>query len=260
MGNIAHTVDRACKYAYRNGAVVYTYILRDLVIGTLYECAVYGVQRLAAACCDSRSHSRRIFFRNSYIYKLSACLISSAFPEAAYCGSTGGQNAYAFVLLHFFKKHLSCKVAVILAVKIKFRLSCFSIKRHMPVPVLLVFFRKRQTFSLFGNYMHCDRTLAVLYFTESGDKTFNIVAVLYEHIVKTHGCEQVRIGFSVAFTQSLEIFVHTAVVFGNRHFVIVYNNDKISVKLAGVVDGLKSFAAAERTIADYRNNVSAFVL
>ena len=72
----------------------------------------------------------------------------------------------------------------------------------MPVPVLLVFFRKRQTLSLFGNYMHCDRTLAVLYFTESGDKTFNIVAVLYEHIVNTHSCEQVRIGFSVALTQS----------------------------------------------------------
>ena len=128
----------------------------------------------------------------------------------------------------------------------------------MPVPVLLVFFRKRQTFSLFGNYMHCYRMLAVLYFTESGDKTFNIVAVLYEHIVKTHSCEQVRIGFSVAITQSLEIFVHTAVVFGNRH--IVYNNDKISVKFACVVYSLKSFAAAERTVAYYRNNVSAFVL
>ena len=260
MGNIAHTVDRACKYAYRNGAVVYTYILRNLVIGTLYKCAVYCVQRLSAACCNSRSHSRRIFFRNSYIYKLSACLISSAFPEAAYCGSTGGQNAYAFVLLHFFKKHLSCKVAVILAVIIVLCLACFNVKRHMPVPVLLVFFRKRQTLSLFGNYMHCDRTLAVLYLTESGDKTFNIVAVLYEHIVKTHSCEQVRICFSVAITQSLEIFVHTAVVFSDRHIVIVYNNDKISVKFACVVDSLKSLAAAERTIAYYRNNVSAFVL
>ena len=88
MGNIAHTVDRACEYAYRNGAVVYTYILRNLVIGTLDKCAVYCVQRLTAACCDSRGHSRRIFLRNSYIYKLSARLISSAFPEAAYCRST----------------------------------------------------------------------------------------------------------------------------------------------------------------------------
>ena len=84
---------------------------------------------------------------------------------------------------------------------------------------------------------------------ECGDKGGDIISVSDENIVKSHSLEEVAFSLAVCFTEKLQIFIHTAVVFGDGHIIVIDDYDKVGRLLACKVKSFKCLAAAQRTVA-----------
>ena len=130
----------------------------------------------------------------------------------------------------------------------------------MPVPCFLILFRRSIALALLCYDVNYNRLFAVLYALERLDKRRDIVAVLNENIVKTHCLEKVTFSLALGITEKLEISVHTTVVFGNRHIVIVHNDNKVCIHFPCKVDTLQSFTTAERAVTDNSNNIALLAL
>ena len=100
------------------------------------------------------------------------------------------------------------------------------------MPLLLVCHSGSVSSALFGNDVDYNRNCAVLNASERINKRGNVIAVLNENIVKTHCTEKIAFALSLGFSQQPEVFVDTAVIFGNGHIIVIYKNNKISVLLS----------------------------
>jgi len=130
----------------------------------------------------------------------------------------------------------------------------------MPVPCFLILFRRSIALALLCYNVNDNRLFAVLYALKSLNKRRNIVAVLNENIVKTHCLEKVTFSLALGITKKLEIFVHTTVVFSDRHIVIVHNDYEVCIHFSCKVDTLQSFATAERAVAYNSDNIALLAL
>ena len=74
-------------------------------------------------------------------------------------------------------------------------------------------------------------------------------------VVKTHRAEQVVFGSSVALAECLKRGIESAVILGNRHLIVVYQNEELSLKFTCGVEPLERLAAGERAVADDRNHL-----
>ena len=103
MCHIVHSIDRTTERNNRYRAVVDTYILCNLIKGSLYKCAIHTIDRLSAICCDSCRQCNRCLFCNSDIDELPSCFFSLILCKSQNCRSSGsnGNNCRIFFhLLH----------------------------------------------------------------------------------------------------------------------------------------------------------------
>ena len=125
----------------------------------------------------------------------------------------------------------------------------------MPVPLLLVCLRGSVAFTLERIDVNHDRMGRVFYLLKRGDKSLDVVAVVDIQVVQTHRFEEVILGSSVSAAQLSELVVHAAVVLGDGHLVVVEDDDKVAVQLAGNVQTLKRLAAGHGAVADNCDDV-----
>ena len=105
----------------------------------------------------------------------------------------------------------------------------------MPVPLLLVCFRGSVAFTLERIDVDHNRMIRIFYLLKCIDKSLNIVAVVNIQVVQAHRLEEVILGGSIGAAQLSELVVHAAVILGNGHLIVVENDDKVAIQLAGNV-------------------------
>ena len=125
----------------------------------------------------------------------------------------------------------------------------------MPVPLLLVCLRGSVAFTLERVDVDHDRMGRVFYLLKCGDKSLDVVAVIDIQVVQAHRFEEVILGSSIGAAQLCELVVHAAVVLGDGHLVIVEDDNKVAVQLAGNVQTFKRLAAGHGAIADSCDDV-----
>ena len=84
--------------------------------------------------------------------------------------------------------------------------------------------------SLLCVYMNNRWLVSILHTTEHFDKFFNIIAFLKILIFKAPSLEPVVLTRSFALTQGTQILIDTTVILGNRHLIIVHNDDDACTK------------------------------
>ena len=111
-----------------------------------------------------------------------------------------------------------------------------------------------------GIDVYNDRMFGIFYGFESSDKFFNVIAVIEINIIEPHGFKEVAFCLAIGFPEQFKVLIQSAVVFGDRHLVIVDDYDHIGSGLSGIIKAFICFAAGEGTVADNGDNViiSAF--
>ena len=186
MCNIAHAFYRSRKYRDRHRTVVYADILRKLVVSSLYKCAVNAIKRLTAVCRNAGSQCNGVLLCDSNVHKLLARLFADVLSETENGRGRRSYRANALVCRHFLQQVIFGQAVKALAAEIENALAGFGVKRHTPVPVLLVLFCGLVTLALLSHDVYRHRALAVLYTLECVDKLFEVVAFFHENVVKPH--------------------------------------------------------------------------
>ena len=106
--------------------------------------------------------------------------------------------------------------------------------------------------------MNNRRPRRIFDFAENPDQRFDRISVPDIAIVKTERLKHVTLGLAAGFPQQPQVGIQTAVVFGNRHFVVVDDNNDVTVKHRRIAQSLQRFAAGKRTVADHRDHVVLF--
>ena len=83
----------------------------------------------------------------------------------------------------------------------------------------------------------------------------HIVAVLHIAVVESEVAEQIAFAPAVRLTHCGQRRIHATMVLGNRHLVVVDENDHIAALLGGVVEPLKRNRRAEGAVADHRDHI-----
>ena len=104
--------------------------------------------------------------------------------------------------------------------------------------------------------MHHDGMVNVLHLIEGGDECFELVALIHIEIVQAHGTEEVVATSAIRPSERCEVLVKSAMVFGNRHLVVVDHDDKVRAQFGCPVKAFKCFTTTERPIADDGNHVA----
>ena len=258
--NICHTVYRRSLNKDCCRVWVNAQVLWKLIVGSLYEWAVNIEYGLAAVLCDSRCHCNSCLFCDTYIKELSAECFSLIRSKAVKCGSAGCNRHNRLVRLHLISKIICCNWAVVLLIReINSSFACFNIKRHTPMPAFFVSFSRLITFTFKSVNMNDNRMINVFYRLKSLDKLFNIVAVLDIYIIKPHWLEKITFSLAVCVTKKFEIFIKSAVIFCNRHLVIICNNNQVWIHFTGNIKTFKSLTAADWAVTDECNNIALAV-
>ena len=125
----------------------------------------------------------------------------------------------------------------------------------MPVPLLLVCLRGSVALAFERIDVDHDRMGRAFYLLKCGEKSLDVVAVIDIQVVQTHRFKEVILGSSVSATQLSELVVHATVILGDGHLIVVEDDDKVAVQLAGNVQALKRLATGHGSVADNCDNV-----
>ena len=253
---VSHSENRSRMKLNCHRGLVEAHILSDLIVNSLCKCRVRNKDWFSAVFGNSRAHCSCLLFGNSNID-----IIITHFFADILCKSNSSRNSCRndndlFVFLDFFE-HVVCENRIVrFSAAFVFSFACFTVKRCGPVPVFLFGFSKFVAFSLQSVDMNYCRVVNVLYFFECFDKACNIVSILNIAVIKSHRAEEICPAFSASRTEFRKIFVQAAVIFCNRLFVVIHDNDKIRLHFACIIQAFQSLAAAQRTVTDNRNDIS----
>ena len=98
-------------------------------------------------------------------------------------------------------------------------------------------------FAFQGINMYYYRMLNIFHFRESLNQCFHIIAVVHVHIIQSHSLEEITFALTVTVTQIFQVLVQTTVILGNRHLIVVDNNNHICSKFRYIIQSFKCFAA-----------------
>ena len=129
-----------------------------------------------------------------------------------------------------------------------------------PVPALLVLLGRCIALALQCIDVYHDGVVRVLYFLEGVDERPDVVALINIEVVQPHGAEQVVAALSVREPEFLKVVVESAVVLGDRHLVVVHDDDEVRAEFGRPVQALQRLAAAERTVADDGDDIAVLTL
>ena len=110
--------------------------------------------------------------------------------------------------------------------------------------------------SLGGVDVQHDGMVDVLQRFKRVDECIHVVALLHIPVVQTESLEQVQLRGAARSAQPCEIAVHAAEILGDRHFVVVDDDDEISALLGRVVQSFEGDRRAQRTVADDGDHIA----
>ena len=82
------------------------------------------------------------------------------------------------------------------------------------------------------NMYYC-RTASIFDLDKSFVKSRDIIAAGNKEIFKPHRAEEITFGAAVCLAQQLQILIKSAVIFCNRHLIIIHYDDQIAFELSG---------------------------
>ena len=184
-----------------------------------------------------------MFFGNTDINKLLAGFLTTVGSKPENGRSTRSNCYHPLVFFHFFQQILSGYFAIIFRSFAKLGFSGFYIERSKPMVSLFVQFCAFIPFAFQGINMYYYRMLNIFHFRESLNQCFHIIAVVHVHIIQSHSLEEITFALTVAVTQIFQVLVKTTVILGNRHLIVVDNNNHVCTKLRHIVQSFECFAA-----------------
>ena len=201
------------------------------------------------------SHCNCSFFGNAHVKVVLSQFFSTFLRKAKQARNSRHKHQELWVSLCALERILCKNTGVRLGRGGCRALTSLDVKRHVPVPLLLVFLRGSVTFALECIDVDHDWMGRVFYLLECGDKSLDVVAVIDIQVVQAHRFEEVILGSTVGAAQLSKLVVHAAVVLGDGHLVVVEDDNKVAVQLTGNVQALKRLAAGHGSVADNGDDV-----
>ena len=201
------------------------------------------------------SHCNCGFLGNTHVKVVFSKLFSTFLRKAEKARNSRHEHQELRVILCALERILCEDAGVRLGGTGRRALASLDVKRHVPVPLLLVCLRGSVSLALERIDVDHDWMSRVFYLLKCGDKCLDVVAVIDIQIVQAHRFEEVILGSSVSATQLSKLVVHAAVILGDGHLVVVEDDDKVAVQLAGNVQALKRLAAGHGAVADNCDDV-----
>ena len=115
-----------------------------------------------------------------------------------------------------------------------------------------------ETQALGGVDMQHDGMVDILQVFKRRDQRVHIVALLHITVVKSERLEQIQLRGSVRRAQTGKIAVHATEILGDRHLIVVDDDDEITALFGSVVQSFESDRRAQRTVADDGDDVADF--
>ncbi len=100
----------------------------------------------------------------------------------------------------------------------------------------------------------------VLHGSEGLDQTLNVVALFHIDVMKTHSLKHVALGLASGGPQKVKIVDVSAMVFGNRHFIVVDHDYYPRSQLGSHVQALIGLTTAKRAVANDGNHIPGTAL
>ena len=93
------------------------------------------------------------------------------------------------------------------------------------MPCLLVGYSWRKSMTFLCMNVNHGRLICILHALENLDEFFDVVTLFQVLVFKAPRLEPIVLARSVALAQRTQILVYSAVVLGDRHFVVVHHDD-----------------------------------
>ncbi len=186
-----------------------------------------------------------MFFGNADVDVVLAETRSFVGREAYGARRSGRNDNKAFVFLEALVQILEGDVIVSFAVaKVNGVFSGGDVERQIPVPFFFVCFRGEVTLAFGGVNMQHDRAGNVFDLPERFNQPGQGISLFHIAIFKTQGFEHVAFGRTACFAQKAQIGIKAAVVFGNRHLIVIDDDNDIAAKHGRIAEAFQGFAAA----------------
>ena len=104
-----------------------------------------------------------------------------------------------FIFFHLIKQVFGSHGRIILSVRIHQRLARLDVKRHVPVPCLLVLLGRLISFAFECHDVDYNRLTGIFNRFECIDKRTDIITVAYIHIIKSHRFKKITFSLTVGF-------------------------------------------------------------
>ena len=252
--------DAGAEHEQRGRRAVQGQLLLQLVVGALEERGRRGQHRTPAGLGDAGGEGDRMLLRDAGVHVVRAGTLAERPGDAVRPGGGGGDDDQARLrgepLLQRPHRHL----AVIFTCPGQ---AVGGGQRILPVVRLATALDEpgRRVFgvqpqSLERVHMQDDRMVDVLDLFEHLHERGHVVAVLDIAVVQPEGVEQIGFGGAARFAQSGQRSVHAAEVLGDRHLVVVDDDDQVAALFGGVVQPLEGDGRAERAVADDGDHVA----
>ena len=209
--------------------------------------------RTGVSCAGS--HCNCGFLGNAHVKVVLSKLFSAFLRKAKQARNSRHEHQELRVSLRALERILCKNTGVRLGGTGCRALTSLDVKRHVPVPLLLVCLRGSVSLALKRIDVDHNRMSRVFYLLKRGDKSLDVVAVIDIQVVQTHRFKEVILGSSVSAAQLSELVVHATVVLGDGHLIVIEDDDKVAVQLAGNVQTLKRLAAGHGAVADNCDDV-----
>ena len=198
-----------------------------------------------------------MFFGDAHVNELLACRLALLGKEPDACRHCGMNHDNLRVGLDFFHQVVAEDCAVRFAAT-PVHYAGRDVEGGSPVETFLRVFGEAVALALERVDVHHHGLCGIFHLLECGDERFDVVTLFYIQVVKAEALEVIVLALALRGSEFREAPVKSAVVFGDGHFVVVYDHDKVRRVFARIVETFKRFAAAERTVADDGDDVALF--
>ena len=118
------------------------------------------------------------------------------------------------------------------------------------MPSLLIGYGWRKSMTFLCMNVNHGRLIRILHALENLDEFFDVVTLFQIIVFKAPRLEPVVLAGAVALAQGTQVLIDSAMIFGDRHFVVVHHDDDARAELRSLVQTLESLAARKGAIAD----------
>lgn len=175
--------------------------------------------------------------------------------EAEDRGRARGDGHQRRVVFHPRQQIVGRQVGIVGSVVGSERAERDGVERGAVVIGLLVGLGRRKALALDGVDVHHHGVVNAAHLGQRADERAEVVAVGHVAVVEAQGAEEVAGRLSAGAAQLGQAGIHAAVVLGNRHLIVVEQDDEIGAQFGRIVEPLESLAAAERAVAQHGNDV-----